>query len=118
MVFDPTAAPRDRAQFMLWYRCQTSWSEGHSYDDPAVSSPGLQAWFHEIRTSWPPLNGRYKSQSTDASTDYSIGEHVIYCALAAFTAGNAYPVMRDLAVKHRLGLYEVSEPNGEIMYPD
>ena len=39
MVFDPFTAPQQRPDFMQWYWVQTKWSEGHSYDDPAVSTP-------------------------------------------------------------------------------
>jgi len=48
MVFEPSVAPRDRAQFMEWYHQQTQWSEGHGYNDPAVASPALQRWFQDM----------------------------------------------------------------------
>lgn len=38
MAFDPDVAPRDRADFLRWYEQQTQWSEGHSYNNPAVAS--------------------------------------------------------------------------------
>ena len=43
MVFDLNEAPKDHAEFMHWYAEQTSWSEDHSYDDPAVSSKALRS---------------------------------------------------------------------------
>ena len=42
MVFDPAVAPRERAEFLEWHAQQTQWNEGHSYDDPIVSSPRLR----------------------------------------------------------------------------
>ena len=57
MVFESNAAPTRHAQFMDWYEQQTQWAEGHSYNDPAVSTDKLRAWFMEIIQSFPPLNG-------------------------------------------------------------
>ena len=52
MVFEASAAPREAAAFIAWFEKQTQWNERHEYDDPAVSSPALQAWFAEMaRTS-------------------------------------------------------------------
>jgi hypothetical protein len=118
MVFDPSAAPRDPGDFMRWYESQTKWSEGHSYDDPAVTSPPLQAWFHEMRTFFPPMNGPNASRADDPTvTDHCIGRHVIYSAFAWSVAESAYLKMRELAVKHRLGFYDVSGNEGEIFFP-
>ena len=117
MVFDPTVAPRDRAGFAKWYDQQTEWSESHTYDDPDVCSPALQAWFHEMRESFPAMNGPYKSESMDSAvTDYSIGRFVIYAAFAWSVAPKALMHMRDLAAKHRVGFYDVSDTD-EILYP-
>ncbi len=59
MVFDPTAVPLERAEFLNWYDEQTQWSEPHGYDDPAVSTPRLRAWFLEMIKQFPPMNGPY-----------------------------------------------------------
>ena len=48
MVFDPKAPPHDRDGFMRWYDQQTRWSEGHSYDDPNVTTAELREWFNEM----------------------------------------------------------------------
>jgi hypothetical protein len=118
MVFDPTVAPRERVDFMRWYELQTSWSEGHTYDDPVVSSPSLQAWFDEMRQLFPPMNGPFASGSSDsAQTDHCIGRHVIYSAFAWSVAESAYTKTRELAIKHRLGFYDVSGDVGEILFP-
>ncbi len=118
MVFDPSAAPRDRPDFMRWYDGQTAWSEGHSYNDPAAASPALQAWFHDMRHFFPPMNGPFASQSDDSTvTDHCVGRHVIYSAFAWSVAESAYLKMRELAVKHGLGFYDVSGEGGEILFP-
>jgi len=120
MVFDPSVAPRSREGFMRWYKIQTRWSEGHSYDDPAVTTLVLRAWFDEIRSEFPPLNGPMAAPRDSDSpkvTDYCIGRHVIYSAFGSSVAESAYLRVRELAMKHRVGFYDVSGPNGEILFP-
>ena len=118
LVFDPDAAPRDRESFMAWYDRQTEWSENHGYNDPSVSTPSLQGWFREMIQIFPPMNGPL-AVASDASevTDYSIGQTVIYSAFAWSVAETAYRTMRELAVKHRVGFFDVSSDDGEILFP-
>jgi hypothetical protein len=47
MVFESNAAPVSHAQFIDWYEDQTEWAEGHSYDDPVVSTEKLRAFYME-----------------------------------------------------------------------
>ena len=120
MVFEPTVAPRDRSEFMTWYEGQTQWSEGHSFDDPNVSSPALQKWFEEMIQIFPPMNGPLASDDVDDShvTDHCISKDIIYSAFAWSVADEAHPKMRELAIKHRVGFFDVSSENGEILFPD
>ena len=117
-VFDPADAPRDHKHFLKWFGRATDWSEGHSYDDPAGTAPGLRAWFDDIRQTYPPMNGPLASHDDDSLrvTDYSIGHHLIYAAFAWSQAEDAYPLVRSLAVKHAVGFYDASG-NGEIYFP-
>jgi len=121
MVFEPAAAPRDRAAFMDWYRQQIEWSEAHSYDDPLVSSPALQRWFEEMIVHFPPLNGPRSAPDLDAPnvTDHCIGHVVIYSAFGWSQAGPAHATMRELAIRHGVGFYDVSgdDGEGEILFP-
>lgn len=57
MVFDPTAAPREREAFICWYEGQTAWSEDHCYDDHRICSPALQRWYQEMVSFFPPMDG-------------------------------------------------------------
>jgi hypothetical protein len=117
MVFDPSAAPRDRQEFMAWYHRQAEWSEGHSYDDPSVSTPALQKWFHDMRQYFPAMNGPYRSDADDPHvTDYCIGRCVVYVTFAWSLAEEAHDQMRSLALKHGVGFFDVSAGNGEIFY--
>ena len=127
MVFDPAVAPRDRGQFMEWYSGQTEWSEGHSYDDPANTTPDLQAWYNEIRKTYPNMNGPGAPTDDDLMipgvedhlADYSIGHHFIYVAFPWTAAEEAYPLVRSLALTYGVGFYDVSgdEGEGEIYFP-
>ena len=119
MVFDPAAAPRDRAAFMEWYAQQTEWSEDHSYDDPAVASPALQRWFAEMAQDFPPMNGPLSDPVADGPevTDHCIGRQVIYSAFAWSMADKAHAKMRELAIKHGVGFFHASDDPGEILIP-
>jgi hypothetical protein len=127
LVFDPASAPRDRAAFLKWWEQTAEWSERHSYDDPANTTPQLRAWYEEIRTTFRNLNG--PGSPTDDEllipgiesrlTDYSIGHHAVYAAFPWPEAETAYPLVRELAVKHQVGFFDAScdEAEPEIYFP-
>jgi hypothetical protein len=118
LVFEPSVAPRDHADFKAWWDEQSKWSEDHGYNDVHVCTPGLQSWYNEITKSFPNLNGPGVDYDdiNDNHTDYSLGRSVIYAAFAWSQAENAYPLVRELAAKHGIGFYDVSG-NGEIYLP-
>jgi hypothetical protein len=125
MVFDALDAPRDRAQFMEWYKRTTEWSEGHSYDDPKVTTNALRAWYEDIRRMFPNMNGPGAPSDDEIDraghrlTDYSIGKHAIYAAFAWSVAEDAYESVRETAVAHNVGFFDVSGdgPDPEIYFP-
>ena len=110
MVFDAEAAPGARQPFLTWFEQQTEWSEDHGYDDPAVSSPRLRAWFLEMIQRFPAMNGPYASDDVDdpSVTDYSVGRSVIYISFAWSEAEKAYEATSSLARRHGLGFFDVS----------
>ena len=120
MVFNPDAAPRDRAEFISWYREQAKWGEEHSYNDPKVCSQTLRAWFLEIIEEYPAMNGPYRVEISDNPrlTDYCIGQSVIYSAFAWSQSRGAYRKVFELARKHGVGFYDVSSPEGQVWVPD
>lgn len=120
MVFEPSSAPKNRKEFMEWYAQQTEWEEDHSYQDHEVSTERLQAWFKEMVEYFPPMNGPLASEDDDDPkvTDHCIGKHVIYSAFAWSVAEEAHTKMRELAVKHSVGFFDVSANNGEIFFPN
>jgi hypothetical protein len=120
MVFDPGAPPSDREGFMGWYREQTQWGEGHTYNDPAVSTSELRAWFFDMIREYPPMNGPHASDDVDdpKQTDYSIGRCVIYACFAWSQAEAASKTTFNLAEKHRVGFFDVSTNNGSVWMPN
>lgn len=126
VVFDQKYAPSDRDEFMDWFKIRSTWGEGHSYNDPKVTTERLQNWFHEMILSFPTLNGPYSTPIIDPSsemhdnqrlTDYSIGKDMIYISFGWSIAEQAYIETKRLALKHSLGFYNVSDDDAEIIYP-
>lgn len=83
-VFEVSAAPKKRKEFMEWYAAQTVWSEDHSYQDYSITSEALQNWFTEMIEYFPSMNGPLASDHDDDPkvTDHCIGKSVIYSAFA------------------------------------
>jgi len=121
MVFDPGSAPREREAFRAWYHVQTQWREGHGYDDPDRTTPELRGWYRAMRQVFPNMNGpdAVDDDHVERAADYTIGNALIYVTFPWSLAEEAYPAVRDLAVEHRVGFYDVSgdEGDGEIHFP-
>ena len=72
--------------------------------------------------------GKSKTRSDDAldddenlelhMVDYSIGYNVIYAVFSWSVADEAYELMRSLAQKHKVGFFDVSGDDGDIILPD
>jgi hypothetical protein len=122
MVFEPASAPEERNEFLTWYKKLTQWNEEHSYNDPAVSSPALKAWFTDMIQTFPTMNGPLAPDADPDDeallTDYSVGREAIYAAFAWSKAEQAYQTMFDLAARHRVGFFNVSSQGLEIWWPD
>lgn len=129
MVFEKTAAPKNRGDFMEWYEKQTEWDEDHEYNDPAVTSNDLRNWFMAITKKFPQMNGpcapddeaweKMEEMGTDSYvTDYSIGKEMIYAAFSWSLADEAFETVKELAKEHGVGFFDVSSTDGEIIFPD
>lgn len=113
MVFAPEAAPaRKRGPFLDWYDQQTEWEEDHSYDDPAVSTPALRAFYNELVPDFPP------SDDDESGTDYTIGKSLIYITFAWDKVDQAHEAVFRLAGKHALGFFDASSDLAETWLPD
>jgi len=125
MVFREPAAPKNRVDFMKWYYIQTEFAENHSYDDPANTSVGLNNWFLDMIKKFPAMNGPYSNNDDDEDYDYdnefitgySIGKDMIYIDFRWSVAEEAYKTTVELAEKHRVGFFDVSSDNGDILLP-
>jgi hypothetical protein len=121
MLFEPEAPPRGHQGFMEWYSKQVEWGEGHTYNDPAISSERLQKFFSEIIVSFPPLNGVFAEEDLPedeaTATDYSVGREVIYACFSWSKTESAYEAMFNLAAKNGLGFFNVSSETLEVWLP-
>lgn len=127
MVFEKSKAPDTKKDFMSWYEKQTEWGEEHDYQTISVSSSSLQNWFMEMKETFPPMNGEYApvpdlmdedENLENHMVDYCIGRDVIYAAFSWLVADEAYELMRSLAQKHKVGFFDVSGDDGDIILPD
>ena len=79
-AFDPDTAPAD-ADMPAWYEKQAEWSEPHAYNDPAVTTPRLRAFYRELIKVFPPMSGPdCPDDDEEADTDYTIGTNILYVA--------------------------------------
>lgn len=119
MVFAPAAAPSKRAPFIDWYEQQTEWNEGHDYDDPAVSTPALQAFYADLAAEFPPALADADPSTQDAGTDYTVGQSLIYMSFLDWDKiDQAHETVFRLAAKHALGFFDVSSDLAEVWLPD
>jgi hypothetical protein len=122
MVFEPKDAPREKDAFLDWYEEQTQWPEGQPYDGRSETTPNLAAWYADMRRDFPNMNGpdAYEpahDEDNSRLTGYTLGKSVIYVHFRWPEAKAAYATLRALAVKHRVGFFNVSASDGEIWFP-
>ncbi|MCP1311771.1 hypothetical protein [Paenibacillus tyrfis] len=124
MAFEASTAPKESKAFMDWYERQVQWSEDHEYNDPSVCSEALQRFYRDLSKHFPNMNvddeifeALEEAGTDNRLTDYSLGSAVIYAAFAFSVAEEAYTTMRELALKHKVGFFDVSSDNGEIIFP-
>lgn len=114
MVFDPAAAPaKKRGAFLDWYDQQAEWTEEHDYDDPAVSTAALQAFYADIAAAFPAIE-----EEDGPGTDYTIGKSLIYITFEWDKIDEAHETVSRLAAKHALGFFDVSSDLAETWLPD
>lgn len=119
MVFDPAAAPAKRPAFLDWYEAQTGWTEDHGYDDPAVATPALRAFYAELAATFAPAPDAGGDAEPDSGTDYTIGRALIYMTFLDWDRIDAaHDAVFQLAAKHELGFFDVSSDLAEAWLPD
>jgi hypothetical protein len=116
-AFDPSAAASDDT-LLAWYHDQAEWSEPHSYLDPAVSTPSLRAFYRDLITVFPPMNGPdAPADDPDADTDYAIGTTILYACFRWSKADLAREVFIRLGQAHGVGVCEISETPAVVHRP-
>lgn len=121
-VFDPQAAPREKAAFRAWFDQQVNWSDTQDHDDPAHCAPALRAWMLDmIGEGFLAMNGPHAAADdadTSRMTGYSISTSLIYADFPWSEVEAAYETVFRLAQKHHLGFFDVSSDDGKVWLPD
>ena len=121
-VFSPRPEFRDRATFEEWYDERTEWEDDLDYNQPTNATPELQAWFHDIRKIFAPMNGPFASDDVGTKDDELVADYTICTDLiyVTFSWGNvevAYSKVKELAAKHGVGFLDASGDEGAAWFP-
>jgi hypothetical protein len=122
VVFDAVKAPKDRKSFLAWWKEISAWNdEGHDYNNPDLTTPSLRAWFMDMISEFPPMNGPYAKdelpEEESVATDYTIGKAVIHAAFAWSKGEQAGDAVIRCAERHKVGVFNVSSPDGQVYIP-
>lgn len=116
MVFAPGSAPSKRPAFLDWYEQHTDWGDDQAYDNPALSTPAMQAFFAELASEFPPAPA---DSDEETGTEYTIGPALIYMSFLDWdNIDRAHDTVFRLAAKHGLGVFDVSSDLAEVWLPD
>lgn len=120
LAFDPDAVTDDG--FEAWWDEQGLWAEHHSYDDPRVSTPGLQAFYRDLAVEYPPLDAPEGLDPADQHvvarlTDYSFGYQLIYGAGSWSLARELAEAWERLGQEHGVVIAFVSDSPLRIVRP-
>jgi hypothetical protein len=111
--------------FQAWWDQQSQWAEGHTYDNAAVTTPALRAFYTELIREFPPMNGPDAPSDEQIDndpdlearlTDYSIGTDLVYAAFSWGQENVARDVFRRVASSHGIAIAMVSD-DGQIIRP-
>lgn len=124
MVFAPEAAPEEREPFMAWFRKITEWGEGHNYDDPENTTPKLRAWYYDMISVFPAMNGPdgvtdgHPALNSGHVTGYTCSRDAIYADFRWNLVKEAYDHTLRCAAIHKVGFFDVSATDGAVWLPN
>lgn len=126
MVFNKDKPFTNKAEFLAWYDKFTEYEEEVVYSDYKHTTQALQNFFLELIKYYPPLSGEFCDEDTldefeeqgNFGLEFSIGKDGIYLAFAWSNADEAYDKVRELAIKHQVGFFDVSSNDGDVIYPN
>lgn len=115
LAFDPKAVTD--ADFLTWWDEQAEWAEDHSYEDPAVATPELRAFYNDMRQVFPSLGPDVPTDDdSDGNPDlavgraeYTFGTSLVYACFRWGAASEARTTFIALAAKHGVAVALVSD---------
>jgi hypothetical protein len=120
LVFLPAVAPKKRAEFLKWYSEVTQWEPNRGYEDPAVCDAPLRAWLDDMVAEIAPIAGSLRRPESDITrkADYCCAPNFIYFTASPRDPAPVWNLALDLAGRHKLGVFLISNKPGEIYLPD
>ena len=121
MVFEPSAAPADRAGFLAWYSSVACTGDGKLTNDPATTTPALQAWFRDMIRYFPSTVGPDGSALMDIEDnkhgEYRFAEPAVFAGFHWESSRHVYRQATKLARTHNVGFFEVSGETAAVWGP-
>jgi len=121
MVFEPSAAPTDRAGFLAWYASIARMGDGKLTNDPATTSPTLQAWHRDMIRHFPSTLAPDGSELLDIEDDrhgeYRFSELAVFAGFRWEVSRHVYRQASKLARTHNVGFFEVSGETAAVWGP-
>ncbi|PZF71252.1 hypothetical protein [Taibaiella soli] len=118
MVFSAAAAPRDRQFFMKWYEQKMEADTESACYERDAAAPELVAWMKAMTEVFPvgePLAISDKTENRVAS--YWMDTDLICISFPWNFAEDAYFFTRKFAEKYKVGFFDVSADEGDIIFP-
>ena len=138
MVFDPSVAPRDRDEFLVWYKEVMQWQEPRDYNSPDGMTGNLADFYDRMRVEFPAMNGPFAYREPEPApkgflrrlfappqpepideaklADYSCAKSAIYLSFNFRISSRAYNRTVNTALSTGVGFFNVSAENGEILH--
>ena len=123
MVLDKHKRYNTSNEFLEWYNNQIESLENIDTNNYRHATSNLQSWFLEMKNIVRPLNGEFApfDEELDCGdyheADYCIAKDSIYMAIAWSDVERVFSLVKDMARKHDVALYDVSG-SGDVIYPD
>ena len=119
MVFDPDTVPASASEFQAWFQAKMEEIDDCLIQDPEATTPELRAWYANMAEDFPDYNATAATDGLgDSATGYSSCPTAILADFRWSKADAALRRVTELAVKHRLGFYDVSGSKGQVWAPN
>ena len=94
----------------------TEYREEKDYDSLTGCSDIISRWAKKMFEKFPPMNGEYappdeiayaSEESENHLTDYSLGEHGVYCAFSYKVSDEALEYVKSISDEYMVGVYDI-----------